>query len=80
MPISRKRIRNTFSTGASASDSAEIIFLSDLTRPKRRMTRRARRMRTMPVGWLVTMSDMRDMATMKASNRLQAFWMKGRNQ
>ena len=52
----------------------------DLTRPKSRMTRRARRMRTMPVGWLVTMSDMTDMATMKASSRLQGFSKKARNQ
>ena len=80
MPMSRKRMRNTFMTGISAMDSAEMIFLSDLTRPKSLMTRRARRMRTMPVGWLVTMSDMTDMATMKVSSRLQGFWTKGWNQ
>ena len=80
MPIRRKRMRKTLSTGASASERAEMILRSDLTRPKRRMTRRARKMRTMPVGWLVTMSDMTDMATMKVSSRLQAFWMKGWNQ
>ena len=34
----------------------------------------------MPVGWLVTMSDMTDMATMKASSRLQGFSKKARNQ
>ena len=52
----------------------------DLTRPKSRMTRRARRMRTMPVGWLVTMIDIIDMATMKVSSRLQGFSKKARNQ
>ena len=34
----------------------------------------------MPVGWLVTMIDIIDMATMKVSSRLQGFSKKARNQ
>ena len=37
-------------------------------------------MRTMPVGWLVTMSDMTDMPTMKASSMLQGLRIKAWNQ
>ena len=39
-----------------------------LTRPKMRMTRRARRTRTKPVGSLVTTMERRDMMTMKESS------------
>ena len=51
-----------------------------LTRPKMRMTRRARRTRTTPVGWLVTTVERRDVMTMTASSMLQPLVTKARNQ
>ena len=73
-------MRNTFRTGSMAIVRAEMIFLSDLTRPKSRMTRRARRIRTMPVGSLVMTVEMRLIVMMKVSSMFHAFLINGRNQ
>mmetsp|Transcript_37886 Transcript_37886/g.100823 ORF Transcript_37886/g.100823 Transcript_37886/m.100823 type:complete len:221 (-) Transcript_37886:414-1076(-) len=80
MLMRRKRMRKTLSTGTMELLRAWMIFLRDLTRPKRRMTRRARRMRTMPVGWLVTIRERIDMVTMKTSSQFQGSTMKGLHQ
>ncbi len=80
MLMRRKRMRKTLRTGRMAMLRAVMIFLSDLTRPKRRMTRRARRTRTTPVDLLVTAVETRLMMTTKASRMLHGLVMKGRNQ
>ena len=48
---------------------AEMILRREWKRPKRRITRRARRDRTKPVGSLVTAMERRDMITMKQSSQ-----------
>ena len=58
----------TLTTGTMARERAEMILRREWKRPKRRMTRRARRTRTKPVGSLVTTMERRDMMTMKESS------------
>ena len=59
---------NTLRTGTMASVIAEMILRNEWKRPNNRMTRRARRTRTKPVGSLVTAMESRDMPTMKESS------------
>jgi len=73
-------MRSTLKTGSIAMVSAVMIFLKDRIRPKRRMTRRARRARTMPVGLLVAAAAATLMTTTMVSRMLHGLVTKGRNQ
>ena len=73
-------MRKTWQTGTMARARAERILRRDLSRPKRRSTRRARMTRTMPVGSLVRTRETRDMHTTNMSSQHHGSVTKGRNQ
>ena len=73
-------MRKTWQTGTMARARAERILRRDLSRPKRRSTRRARMTRTMPVGSLVRTRETRDMQTTNMSSQHHGSVTKGRNQ
>ena len=70
----------TWQTGTIARAMAKSILRRDLSRPKRRSTRRARMTRATPVGSLVTTSETRDMLTTNMSSQHHGSEMKGTNQ
>ena len=74
------RMRKTWQTGTMARARAVRILRRDLSRPKRRRTRRARMIRAMPVGSLVRTRETRDMPTTNMSSQHHISWKKGRNQ
>ena len=76
---SRKRMRKTLNTGRTAFDRALMILRRERTLPKSRTTRSARKIRTTPDEVLVSKTESRDMATIKASKRDQPL-RNGRNQ
>ena len=73
-------MRKTWQTGTMARARAERILRRDLSRPKRRSTRRARMTRTMPVGSSVRTRETRDMQTTNMSSQHHGSVTKGRNQ
>ena len=70
----------TWQTGTIARAMAKSILRRDLSRPKRRSTRRARMTRATPVGSLVTTSETRDMPTTNMSSQHHGSEMNGINQ
>ncbi len=75
-----KRMRKAFIMGTMEAERAETIFLSALSRPKRRMTRKARMRRRMVMGMSTGPRATRDMRTTKASRRLHGLRRKGCSQ
>ena len=80
MLMRRNRMRKTLRTGSTAAERAATIFLRDLTRPKMRMTRRARRMRTIWLELLDRTVERRLETTTIVSDRLQTLVRKGLSQ
>ena len=72
------RIANAFIMGMTEAVTAEIIFLSELTRPKSRIMRTARIRRTNHDGKLEDDTSSTDMNTMKASRLFHGSRMKRR--
>ena len=72
-------MRKTWQTGTMARARADRILRRDLSRPKRRSTRRARMTRAMPVGSLVRTRETSDMPTTNMSSQHQGSAKKGTN-
>ncbi len=75
-----RRMTKALSTGRMDVVRAVMMLRSALTRPKMRMTRKARMRRRMLMGRSIGPSAIRDMVTTKRSNRLLRRPAAGRDQ
>jgi hypothetical protein len=80
MEARMKRMRKAFIMGTMDAVRAVIIFLSARSRPKRRMTRKARMRRRMVMGMSTGPRATSDMRTTKASSRLHGLRRNGCSQ